>query len=85
LADESLGIAKRLRATIQEDYRTHQVRLEYTTSRSFLNEAQHEVHVLLDMLDGRSDDQKRTAPEFATYLNQLDRSLRLKIATERKQ
>lgn len=85
LADESNAIAKRLRATIAEDYRTHQVRLEYTTSRKFLLEAQHEVHVLLDMLDGRSDDEKRKSPEFATYLSQLDRSLRLKIATEKKQ
>lgn len=82
-ADESTAIAKRLRATIAEDYRTHQVRLEYTTSRNFLMEAQHEVHVLLDMLDGRSDDEKRKAPEFATYLGQLDRSLRLKMATEK--
>ena len=80
LADDSLLIAKRLRSTIQEDYRTHQVRLEYTASRNFLTEAQHEVHVLLDMLDGRTEDQKRASSEFTTYLSQLDRSLRLKMA-----
>lgn len=80
LADESFVIAKRLRATIQEDYRTHQVRLEYTASRNFLTEAQHEVHVLLDMLDGRTEDQKRASSEFFTYLSALDRSLRLKMA-----
>jgi hypothetical protein len=85
LAAESVEVAKRLRQTIQEDYRTHQVRLEYTLSRNFHTEAQHEVHVLLDMLDGRTDDEKRKAPEFSTYLSQLDRSLRLKIATERPQ
>lgn len=70
-ADECSTAAKKLRASIAEDYRTHQVRLEYARSREYWPIAQHEVTVLLAMLDGKQG-------EYVTWLSNLDRSLRVK-------
>lgn len=66
--------AERLRKSLEEDYRAHQMRLEHAIGQGSrdLRTAQREVKVLLAMLQGQ------TGP-YVVWLSNLDRRLALKL------
>ena len=64
--------AERLRKSLEEDYRAHQMRLEHAIEVRDLRTAQREVKVLLAMLQGQ------TGP-YVVWLSNLDRRLALKL------
>ena len=66
------GAADRLRRSLEEDYRAHQMRLEHAVDVRDLRTAQKEVKVLLAMLSGQ------TGP-YVVWLSNLDRRLALKL------
>jgi hypothetical protein len=74
LADES---AKFLRREMNDDFRTRRVRLEHALTIEDYVSAQKEVRVLLQFTEGKSGD-------YVTWLSNLDRKLKLKVATAKK-
>jgi hypothetical protein len=64
--------ADRLKRSLEEDYRAHQMRLEHAVDVRDLRTAQKEVKVLLAMLSGQ------TGP-YVTWLSNLDRRLTIKL------
>lgn len=64
--------AERLKKSLEEDYRAHQMRLEHAIEVRDLRTAQREVKVLLAMLQGQ------TGP-YVVWLSNLDRRLQLKL------
>jgi hypothetical protein len=74
-ADDSAAAAKQLRTLVNEDYRTHRVRLEHALSVNDWKTAQHEVKMLLAFTDGKQGD-------YVTWLSNLDRQLRLQHGRE---
>ncbi len=66
------GAAARLKKSLEEDYRAHQMRLEHAVLVRDLRTAQKEVKVLLAMLAGQ------TGP-YVVWLSNLDRRLALKL------
>jgi hypothetical protein len=74
LADES---AKFLRREMNDDFRTRRVRLEHALTIQDYVSAQKEVRVLLQFTEGKSGD-------YVTWLSNLDRKLKLKVATAKK-
>lgn len=74
-AKDAADAASQLRSQVNEDYRTHRVRLEHALSVSDWKTAQHEVRVLLAFTDGKPGD-------YVTWLSNLDRRLRLQHGRE---
>lgn len=70
-AKEADEAARTLRAQIQEDFRTHRVRLEHAISVDDWAVAHKEVRVLRAFLEGKQG-------EYVTWLSNLDRKLQLK-------
>lgn len=70
-AKEAEDAATDLRAKVEEDYRTHRVRLEHAMSVKDWRTAQKEVRVLLDFTEGKQG-------EYVTWLSTVDRRLQLK-------
>jgi hypothetical protein len=66
------GAAARLKKSLEEDYRAHQMRLEHAIEVRDLRTAQKEVRVLLAMLAGQ------TGP-YVVWLSNLDRRLAIKL------
>jgi hypothetical protein len=64
--------ADKLKRSLEEDYRAHQMRLEHAVDVKDLRTAQKEVKVLLAMLNGQ------TGP-YVTWLSNLDRRLTIKL------
>ena len=62
----------KLRRSLEEDYRAHQMRLEHAILVRDLPTAQKEVRVLLAMLRGQSGP-------YVTWLSNLDRRLAIKL------
>jgi hypothetical protein len=71
-ARDSDGAADRLKRSLEEDYRAHQMRLEHAIEVRDLRTAQREVKVLMAMLSGQSGP-------YVTWLSNLDRRLALKL------
>ncbi|APR84466.1 Hypothetical protein A7982_09815 [Minicystis rosea] len=66
--------ANRLKKSLEEDYRAHQMRLEHAIEVKDLRTAQKEVKVLLAMLQGQANP-------YVVWLSNLDRRLQLKLGT----
>jgi hypothetical protein len=71
-ADESARRAAALRAEMQQDFRTHRVRLDHLLSVKDWVSSRREVRVLLAYMEGKSGD-------YVTWLSNLDRNLKLKV------
>jgi hypothetical protein len=71
-AREMDAAADKLKRSLEEDYRAHQMRLEHAVDVKDLRTAQKEVKVLLAMLSGQ------TGP-YVTWLSNLDRRLAIKL------
>lgn len=71
-AAESASAAAALRREINDDYRTHRVRLEHSLTINDLETARHEVRVLLQFTEGKQGD-------YVVWLSNLDRKLKLKL------
>ncbi len=71
-ATDAAGAAAALRKEINDDYRTHRVRLEHALSIDDLQNARTEVRILLQFTEGKQGD-------YVTWLSNLDRKLKLKL------
>lgn len=69
--------AQFLRREMNDDFRTRRVRLEHALNTQDFVSAQKEVRVLLQFVEGKQG-------EWVTWLQNLDRQLKLKVAPERK-
>jgi hypothetical protein len=76
-AREAAEAGKKLRLEVDEDYRTHRVRLEHAISVSDWRTAQVEARVLLAFTDGLQG-------EYVTWLSNLDRKLQLKYGRKNR-
>ena len=74
-ANDSAAAAAMLRQQVNEDYRTHRVRLEHATQVNDWRTARHETRVLLAFTQGKQG-------EYVTWLSNLDRKLRLQHGRE---
>lgn len=72
LAKEMDSAADKLKKSLEEDYRAHQMRLDHAILVRDLRTAQKEVKVLRAMLDGRDG-------AYVTWLSNLDRRLAVKL------
>jgi hypothetical protein len=77
LAEDS---AKFLRRDIMDDFRTRRVRLEHALTVDDFPSAQKEVRVLLQF----TQFTERKSGDYATWLSDLDRKLKLKASTKPK-
>jgi hypothetical protein len=75
-AKEAGDAAVTLRKTVQEDYRTHRVRLEHALSVNDWATAHREATVLLAFTEGKQGD-------YVTWLANLERQLQLKYGKKR--
>jgi len=71
-ATETANAAAALKAEMQQDFRTHRVRLEHLLTIKDWVSARREVRVLLSYMAGKQG-------EYITWLSNLDRQLRLKV------
>jgi hypothetical protein len=69
---ESSSRAAALRAEMQQDFRTHRVRLDHLLSVKDWVASRREVRVLLAYMEGKTGD-------YVTWLSNLDRNLKLKV------
>jgi hypothetical protein len=69
---EMANAAAALRHEMQQDFRTHRVRLDHVLTIKDWVAARREVHVLLSYMDGKQG-------EYITWLSNLDRQLKLKV------
>ncbi len=69
---EASGAAAGLRKEMNDDYRTHRVRLEHSLTIDDLQTARKEVRILLQFTEGKQG-------EYVTWLSNLDRKLKLKL------
>jgi hypothetical protein len=76
-ARDAAEAGKKLRLEVEEDYRTHRVRLEHAISVSDWRTAQVEARVLLAFTDGLQGD-------YVTWLSNLDRKLQLKYGRKNR-
>lgn len=74
-ATETAGAAASLRRELNEDYRTHRVRLEHNLTINDNVSARREVRILLQFTEGKQGD-------YVTWLSNLERELRLKLGRE---
>jgi hypothetical protein len=66
-----------LRREMADDFRTRRVRLEHALNTKDYVSAQKEVRTLLQFVEGKQG-------EWVTWLQNLDRQLKLKVGTQRK-
>ncbi len=71
-ATETANAAAALKAEMQQDFRTHRVRLDHLLTIKDWVSARREVRVLLAYMDGKQG-------EYVTWLSNLDRQLKLKV------
>jgi hypothetical protein len=71
-ATDTLGSATSLRRELNEDYRTHRVRLEHDASVPDDESSRREVKILLQFTEGKQGD-------YVTWLSNMERQLRLKL------
>jgi hypothetical protein len=71
-ATESSNEAAALRSEVQQDFRTHRVRLDHLLQIQDWVSARKEVRVLLQYMEGKQGD-------YVTWLSNLDRKLKLKV------
>jgi len=71
-ATETANAAAALKAEMQQDFRTHRVRLDHLLTIKDWVSARREVRVLLSYMDGKQG-------EYVTWLSNLDRQLKLKV------
>lgn len=71
-ATETAGAAASLRRELNEDYRTHRVRLEHNLTISDDESSRREVRILLQFTEGKQGD-------YVTWLSNMERELRLKL------
>ncbi len=69
--------AQFLRREMNDDFRTRRVRLEHALNTQDYVSAQKEVRVLLQFVEGKQH-------EWVTWLQNLDRQLKLKVGEQRK-
>ncbi len=69
---ETANAAAALRAEMQQDFRTHRVRLDHLLTIKDYVSARREVRVLLAYMDGKQG-------EYVTWLSNLDRKLKLQV------
>jgi hypothetical protein len=74
-AGDAQAAADQLRQQVNDDYRTHRVRLEHAVSVDDWRTSQHEVRILLAFTEGKQGD-------YVTWLSNLDRRLRLQHGRE---
>ncbi len=71
-ATETANAAAALKAEMQQDFRTHRVRLDHLLTVKDWTSSRREVRVLLSYMDGKQGD-------YVTWLSNLDRQLKLKV------
>jgi hypothetical protein len=71
-ATETANAAAALKAEMQQDFRTHRVRLDHLLTIKDWVSARREVRVLLAYMAGKQGD-------YVTWLSNLDRQLKLKV------
>jgi len=71
-ATESANAAAALKAEMQQDFRTHRVRLDHLLTIHDWVPARRETRVLLAYMEGKQG-------EYVTWLSNLDRQLKLKV------
>jgi len=71
-ATETANAAAALKAEMQQDFRTHRVRLDHLLTIKDWVSARREVRVLLAYMAGKQG-------EYVTWLSNLDRQLKLKV------
>ncbi|CAN5412514.1 hypothetical protein BH09MYX1_BH09MYX1_33120 [soil metagenome] len=71
-AAKATQIAKDLRTEMNDDYRTHRLRLEHSRKVGDNETARKEVRLLIEMTSGQQGP-------YIEYLNQLDRELKQKL------
>ncbi len=76
-AREAAEAAGKLRREVDDDYRTHRVRLEHAISVSDWRTAQVEARVLLAFTEGQQG-------EYVSWLSNLDRKLQLKYGRKNR-
>jgi hypothetical protein len=69
---ETANTAIALKAEMQQDFRTHQVRLDHLLTIKDWIPARREARVLLSYMEGKQGD-------YLTWLSNLDRQLKLKV------
>lgn len=75
LANETIDLANGLRREMEDDYRTHRMRLEHCMSVADDLTARKEVKVLLAFTEGKSGP-------YVEWLSALDRKYKLKLGRE---
>jgi hypothetical protein len=71
-ATETANAADALKAEMQQDFRTHRVRLDHLLTIKDWVPARREARVLLSYMEGKQG-------EYVTWLSNLDRQLKLKV------
>jgi hypothetical protein len=71
-ATETANAAAALKSEMQQDFRTHRVRLDHLLTIKDWVSARREVRVLLAYMEGKQG-------EYLTWLSNLDRQLKLKV------
>lgn len=71
-ATETANAAAGLKAEMQQDFRTHRVRLDHLLTIKDWAPARREARVLLQYMEGKQG-------EYVTWLSNLDRQLKLKV------
>jgi hypothetical protein len=71
-ATETANAAAALKAEMQQDFRTHRVRLDHLLTIKDWVPARRETRVLLSYMEGKQG-------EYVTWLSNLDRQLKLKV------
>ncbi|HEX7664857.1 MAG TPA: FHA domain-containing protein [Polyangiaceae bacterium] len=71
-ATDTAAAAASLRRELNEDYRTHRVRLEHNLQIEDRESSRREVRILLQFTEGKQGD-------YVTWLSNLERELRLKL------
>ncbi len=71
-ATETANASAALKAEMQQDFRTHRVRLEHLLTIKDWASSRREVRVLRAYMDGKTGD-------YPTWLSNLDRQLKLKV------
>jgi len=74
-ANETIDIANNLRREMEDDYRTHRMRLEHAMNVSDDTTARHEVKTLLAFTEGKQGP-------YVDWLSALDRRYRLKLGRQ---
>ena len=75
LANETTDQANALRRELEDDYRTHRMRLEHALSVEDANTARKEVRTLLAFTEGKSGP-------YVDWLSALDRKYRMKLGRQ---